>query len=99
MKTPKRSKRAGVSAEEHEERAVSILSSLLRNLTPAAGASKQRERILSKFVENDHEKVDRLMEIHDKYLGKVQAADQDIDEEVNVVQCVVLQTGSFWPVS
>jgi len=85
MKTPKRSKRAGVSAEEHEERAVSILSSLLRNLTPAAGASKQRERILSKFVENDHEKVDRLMEIHDKYLGKVQAADQDIDEEVQTL--------------
>ena len=59
MKTPARKKRAGVSSEEHEERTVSILASLLKNVTGNNNASKQRERILVKFTENDHEKVDR----------------------------------------
>ena len=59
MKTPARNKRAGVSSEEHEERTVSILASLLKNVTGVNNASKQRERILVKFTENDHEKVDR----------------------------------------
>merc|ERR1719450_1869124 len=75
MKTPSRNKRVGVSSEEHEERTVSILASLLKNVTHNNNASKQRERILIKFTENDHEKVDRLMELHDKYLAKVEAAD------------------------
>merc|ERR550525_1812843 len=85
MKTPKRSKRAGVSAEEHEERTVSVLASLLRNVTVANSAGKQRERILIKFTENDHEKVDRLMEVHDKYLAKVEESDKAIDKEVRMM--------------
>merc|ERR1719154_689920 len=54
MKTPSRNKRSGVSSEEHEERTVSILASLLRNVTVANNSGKQRERILIKFTENDH---------------------------------------------
>jgi len=86
MKTPKRSKRAGVSAEEHEEHTISIMASIFKNVTAGNNASKQRERILAKFTENDHEKVDRLMEIHDKYLAKVQEADAEIDDEVKTLE-------------
>ena len=57
MKTPNKSKRAGVTAEEHEEHIISILSSLFKNVTNTNGGGKQRERLLSKFTENDHEKV------------------------------------------
>ena len=52
MKTPKRSKRKGVSAEEHEEHVISIVASLVKNCRGA-----QRQRLLSKFTESDHEKV------------------------------------------
>merc|ERR1719225_1564114 len=86
MKTPKRSKRAGVSAEEHEDHVISILATLLKNVTVANNAGKQRERILIKFTENDHEKVDRLMELHDKYLAKVEAADNELDREVRMME-------------
>ena len=86
MKTPSRNKRVGVSSEEHEERTVSILASLLKNVTNNNNASKQRERILIKFTENDHEKVDRLMELHDKYLAKVEAADAELDDEIKTLE-------------
>merc|ERR1719350_2592724 len=85
MKTPKRSKRAGVSAEEHEEHVISILASLFKNVTSTNNGLKQRERILAKFTENDHEKVDRLMEVHDKYLAKVEESDKAIDREVRMM--------------
>ena len=86
MKTPSRTKRAGVSSEEHEERTVSILATLLKNVTSANNAAKQRERILVKFTENDHEKVDRLMELHDKYLAKVEAADTELEDEIRTLE-------------
>jgi len=82
MKTPKKSKRSGTSAEEYQEHTVSILASLLKNCTAGNGASKQRERLLSKFTENDHEKVDRLMELHATYLNKVKKTDQLLEKEI-----------------
>merc|ERR1719259_856889 len=93
MKTPARNKRAGVSSEEHEERTVSILASLLKNVTANNNASKQRERILVKFTENDHEKVDRLMELHDKYVAKVEAADNEIDDEIRTLEGTEAELG------
>jgi len=86
MKTPKRSKRAGVSAEEHEEHVISILASLFKNVTSTNNAVKQRERLLAKWTENDHEKVDRLMEVHDKYLVKMAEVDKLIEKEVRAAQ-------------
>ena len=86
MKTPSRNKRAGVSSEEHEERTISIMASILKNVTNLNNAGKQRERILVKFTENDHEKVDRLMELHDKYLGKVQSSDAELEEEIRTLE-------------
>merc|ERR1719391_7860 len=93
MKTPSRNKRAGVSSEEHEERTVSTLASLLKNVTGVNNASKQRERILVKFTENDHEEVDRLMELHDKYLAKVEAADNEIDDEIRTLEGTEAELG------
>jgi beta-catenin-like protein 1 len=78
MKTPKRQKRKGVTIEEHEEHVISILASLLKNCD-----FTQRQRILSKFIESDHEKVDRLMELHFKYLDKVHETEERYDKNIN----------------
>ncbi|XP_061745269.1 beta-catenin-like protein 1 isoform X1 [Nerophis ophidion] len=73
MKTPKKMRS---SEKEHEEHVCSIIASMLRNLK-----SQQRSRLLNKFTENDCEKVDRLMDLHFKYLEAVQQADKRIEGE------------------
>ncbi|KAK3086197.1 hypothetical protein FSP39_015083, partial [Pinctada imbricata] len=75
MKIPSKSK-AGPTSNELEEHVSSIIASLLRNCQ-----STQRQRLLSKFTENDHEKVERLLELHFKYLDKVRRADDQIERE------------------
>uniref|UniRef100_A0A674ITW5 Catenin beta like 1 n=1 Tax=Terrapene triunguis TaxID=2587831 RepID=A0A674ITW5_9SAUR len=76
MKSPKKMKKIGTTEKEHEEHVCSILASLLRNLR-----GQQRTRLLNKFTENDSEKVDRLMELHFKYLDAMQVADKKIEGE------------------
>ncbi|KAJ1528860.1 hypothetical protein ONE63_007232 [Megalurothrips usitatus] len=76
MKTPKKNRKRILTTEEHEEHVVSIIASMLRNCR-----GPQRQRLLNKFTENDHEKVDRLMELHFKYLEKVEQVDQQIEDE------------------
>ncbi|KAM4692383.1 beta-catenin-like protein 1 [Rhinophrynus dorsalis] len=76
MKSPKKMKKSGIPEKEHEEHVCSILASLLRNLK-----GQQRTRLLSKFTENDSEKVDRLMELYFKYLDAVRVADKKIEGE------------------
>lgn len=76
MKTPKKNKKRLLSADEHEEHVCSIISSMLRNCKGA-----QRQRLIAKFSENEFEKVDRLLELHLKYLDKVEAIDKIIDAE------------------
>jgi len=39
---------------------------------------------VQKFVENDHLKVDRLMELHIKYHNKIQDCDAKIEKEKQV---------------
>lgn len=78
MKTPKKNKRL-LSADAHEEHVCAVIASMLRNCKGA-----QRQRLLSKFTENDHEKVDRLLELHLKYLEKVEAVDREIDQQPRV---------------
>ncbi|KAL3858660.1 hypothetical protein ACJMK2_008922 [Sinanodonta woodiana] len=75
MKTPKKSS-AGPTPQELEEHIVSIIASLLRNCQ-----GTQRQRLLNKFTENDHEKVERLLELHFKYLDKVRSVDEQIERE------------------
>lgn len=77
MKTPKRNKKRLLGTDEHEEHVASIISSMLRNCK-----GSQRQRLLSKFSESDFEKVDRLVELHLKYLEKVDAIDNELGAEL-----------------
>ncbi|CAG0879498.1 unnamed protein product [Darwinula stevensoni] len=76
MKTPHKHGRKGLSPDEHEEHVCSVVASLLKNTQ-----GNLRQRLMNKFTENDYEKVDRLMELHFKYLEKVQKVDAEIEEE------------------
>nr|XP_027238649.1 beta-catenin-like protein 1 isoform X1 [Penaeus vannamei]ARE72526.1 beta-catenin-like protein 1 [Penaeus vannamei] len=83
MKTPGKHGKKGLTKDQHEEHVISIITSLLRNCRP-----NQRTRLINKFTENDHEKVDRLLELHFKYLEKVlatnleeQAKTENLDED------------------
>ncbi len=62
-----------ISLTEH---LCSIISSMLRSTK-----GSQKQRLLGKFLENDFEKVDRLMELHLKYLEKVQNIDREIENK------------------
>lgn len=76
MKTPGKHGKKGLTKDQHEEHVISIIVSLLRNCRP-----NQRTRLLNKFTENDHEKVDRLLELHFKYLEKVLATNYALEEQ------------------
>jgi beta-catenin-like protein 1 len=77
MKTPLKAKRKGMSAKEHEEHVVSVIAGILQHVS-----GPTRNRILLKFEENDFEKVERLGELHFKYLAKVNQVDNSIVEEL-----------------
>jgi beta-catenin-like protein 1 len=63
------------------EHVCSVIANMLRNCRGG-----QRTRLLTKFAENDHEKVDRLLELHFKYLEKVEKADASLDEDMRRVR-------------
>ncbi|CAB3407769.1 unnamed protein product [Caenorhabditis bovis] len=67
MRTPSKVKRKDTTPDEHEEHVCTILSSLL-----ASCNDTHRERIVFKFVEHEHEKVDRAVELFLKYKEKMQ---------------------------
>lgn len=93
MKTPRKNRKKVLSAEAHEEHVASIIASMLRNCR-----GSQRQRLISKFTENDHEKVDRLMELHFKYLEKVEALDSlfnDENEDEDSIYLKRLEGGLF----
>ena len=71
MKTPKKSRKSDTGEKEHVEHVCSIIASLFRNVHGNA-----RERLVGKFVENDHEKVERLVELHLSYLQR----DREMEE-------------------
>ena len=73
MKTPLKIIKAGGSEMEHEEHVCSIIVSLFKNVQ-----GSHRERVVAKFVENDHEKVERLMELHFKYQRRVGETDRQV---------------------
>jgi len=77
MKTPKKSQRKGLSSLEYEEHVISIIAGLLQHLT-----AQNRTRVLVKFDENEFEKIERLGELHFKYLGKVNAVDKVLQDEM-----------------
>ncbi|KDQ14244.1 hypothetical protein BOTBODRAFT_145829 [Botryobasidium botryosum FD-172 SS1] len=55
-----------------------IMSSLFTNL---ASDSPPRVRLLTKFVESDYEKVDRLLEIREHAEGRLAVTNQEIERE------------------
>lgn len=65
-------------ASEDINHVLGILSSLLSRLAPE---SPERTRLLAKFVENDYEKVDKLLEIRDNARNLLKKADQEIEAE------------------
>ncbi|XP_073945334.1 beta-catenin-like protein 1 [Choristoneura fumiferana] len=73
MKTPK--KKRLLTIDQHEEHVVSIISSMLHNCQ-----GSQRQRLLAKFTENDYEKVDRLLELHFKYMDKVDRTEKEMEQ-------------------
>jgi len=81
MKTPKRNKKSGHTENDHEEHIISIIGSLLRNLKD----NKPRDRLVAKFVELDHAKTDRLLELHFKYMDKVDEGEKDIIKRANML--------------
>ncbi len=83
MKSPKQSRKVGSGEREHEEHVCSVIASLFRNVHGTA-----RDRLISKFLESDHEKVDRLMELHFKNLRRVRKTDEVIRREKQLTAAV-----------
>lgn len=61
--------------EELEERLISLIASLFDGI--ARGS--RRDRLLSKFVENECEKIDRLMELYMRYADRVRVESEKLD--------------------
>ncbi|CAG7836980.1 unnamed protein product [Allacma fusca] len=98
MKTPKKAKRKGLTAMEHEEHVVSIIASIFQHVS-----GQFRGRLLVKYEENEFEKIERLCELHFKYFEKLHAvnmsikADQDSNEtlEEDEIYMRKLDSGLF----
>ncbi|CAI2164326.1 3851_t:CDS:10 [Funneliformis geosporum] len=77
LKKLKKSYKAFSEVEE-EEHVMGIIVSLLKNLPRDIEA---RMRLINKFIENDYEKVDRLLEMRESYEAKVANINKEIEEE------------------
>ncbi|XP_061360502.1 uncharacterized protein LOC133304477 [Gastrolobium bilobum] len=62
--------------EDLEERLVSLIASLFGGILRGS----RRERLLSKFVENECEKIDRLMELYIRYSDRVKAETERLNQ-------------------
>jgi len=72
-------------ASEDTSHILGILSSLFSNI---ASDSPGRIRLLAKFVENNYEKVDKLLEIRDSARNRLKVTESEIEGEKNV-RCVL----------
>ncbi|GBB94760.1 hypothetical protein RclHR1_02410006 [Rhizophagus clarus] len=63
---------------EEEEHIMGIIISLLKNLPRD---SESRMRLINKFIENNYEKMDRLLEIRENYETKVENVNKEIEKE------------------
>lgn len=69
----------GLTKAELEEYIINILTNLVCHST-----GSQKARILTKFIENNCEKVERLVELHTKYLSKLSKTDTELDKKREV---------------
>ena len=70
-----------VSASEETSHTLSIVSSLFTNLPSESPA---RIRLLAKFVENNYEKIDKLLEIRESAQRRLEDTEADIEREKKV---------------
>lgn len=77
----------GTSTSEDTSHILGILSSLFSNI---ASETPARVRLLTKFVENNYEKVDKLLEIRDNAQSRLSAVEAEIGDEKKVRSILVL---------
>ncbi|KAJ3736307.1 Catenin-beta-like protein [Lentinula guzmanii] len=74
--TKKHKTAALLPASEDASHILGIISSLFSNLP---SDSPERIRLLAKFVENNYEKVDKLLDIRENALSRLKAADAEVE--------------------
>ncbi|KAF9652244.1 DUF1716-domain-containing protein [Thelephora ganbajun] len=77
-KASKKGKASDAPASEETSHTLSIVSSLFTNLSSESPA---RIRLLAKFVENNYEKVDKLLEIRESAQRRLIETEADIERE------------------
>ncbi|KAJ3924055.1 Catenin-beta-like protein [Lentinula edodes] len=78
-KSTKKHKSAALPlASEDTSHILGIISSLFSNLP---SDSPERIRLLTKFVENNYDKVDKLLDIRDNSLSRLRVADAEIERQ------------------
>ncbi|KAK6127523.1 hypothetical protein DH2020_038726 [Rehmannia glutinosa] len=81
------------SKEELEERLISLIASLFGGILRGS----RRERLLSKFVENECEKIDRLMELYMRYSNRVKAETERLNQlELDDLELIAVILGHLW---
>ena len=80
-KASKKNKTIDAPASEETSHTLSIVSSLFTNLSSESPA---RIRLLAKFVENNYEKVDKLLEIRESAQKRLADTEADIELETMV---------------
>lgn len=84
-KGSKKNKGIDVPATEETSHTLSIVSSLFTNLSSESPA---RIRLLAKFVENNYEKVDKVLEIRESAQRRLTDTNADIEgERMVIVPC------------
>ncbi|KIK30812.1 hypothetical protein PISMIDRAFT_87023 [Pisolithus microcarpus 441] len=90
-KASKKQKRnTGIQATEDTPHILGIISSLFTNLP---SDSSGRIRLLAKFVENEYEKVDKLLEVREHASNRL----KQVDAEIEVEKKDLLADGTFEP--
>ena len=82
LQAPKKQKANSPPASEDTTHTLGIVSSLFSNLPSESPA---RIRLLAKFVENNYEKTDKLLDIRESAQTRLKAVDKEIDEEKQVL--------------
>lgn len=79
--------------QEEEEHCVSLITNLLLGLQRGS----RRDRVAAKFVENEFEKCDRLMEIYLRLVDRVREEEADVasDEDEEGRQAARMAAGQF----
>lgn len=81
-KVSKKNKGVDVPATEETSHTLSIVSSLFTNLSSESPA---RVRLLAKFVENNYEKVDKVLEIRESAQRRLADTNTEIEREKKVI--------------